>query len=160
MNQAGKKEVEYFIENRLLDFESYNISETSDYDLMEAVLISLDNAKRNYDESMEGYIIESYEIFVSENISENSSTYLDLMGILSLQKYIYYAFVELDSNDSNDNRTTLSKWNCGHRDCWDCCMWRTYREYNWVDIAQMVLTPIGPAGDVAWRGTSCAWDCW
>ena len=157
MNQAGKKEVEYFIENRLLDFESYNISETSDYDLMEAVLISLDNAKRNYDESMEGYIIESYEIFVSENISENSSTYLDLMGILSLQKYIYYAFVELDSNDSNDNRTTLSKWNCGHRDCWDCCMWRTYREYNWVDILKFALNP--PA-DVAWNYASCAWDCW
>lgn len=39
-------------------------------------------------------------------------------------------------------------------------MWRTYREYNWVDIAQMVLTPIGPPGDVAWRGASCAWDCW
>lgn len=76
---------------------------------MEAVLSSLENTKRNYDENMEDYIIESYEVFVSENISENSSTYLDLMGILSLQKYIYNAFFELDSNDSNDNRTTLSK---------------------------------------------------
>lgn len=76
---------------------------------MEAVLSSLENTKRNYDENMEDYIIESYEVFVSENISENSSTYLDLMGILSLQKYIYNAFFELDSNDSNDNRATLSK---------------------------------------------------
>lgn len=76
---------------------------------MEAVLSSLENTKRNYDENMEDYIIESYEVFVSENISENSSTYLDLMRILSLQKYIYNAFFELDSNDSNDNRTTLSK---------------------------------------------------
>lgn len=76
---------------------------------MEAVLSSLENTKRNYDENMEDYIIESYEVFVSENISENSSTYLDLMGILSLQKYIYNAFFEIDSNDSNDNRTTLSK---------------------------------------------------
>lgn len=76
---------------------------------MEAVLSSLENTKRNYDENMEGYIIEDYEAFVSENISENSSTYHDLMGILSLQKYIYNAFFEIDSNDSNDNRTTLSK---------------------------------------------------
>lgn len=160
MNQEENNEVESFIENRLVDFESYNISETSDFDLMEEVLSSLENTKRNYDENMERYIIESYEVFVSEKISENSSTYHDLMRILSLQKHIYNAFVELDSNNSNDNRTTTSKWKCGHRDCWDCCMWRTYKEYNWVDIVEMALTPFGPAGDVAWRSASCAWDCW
>lgn len=156
---AENTEVEVYIENKLVDFENYEISKSSDFELMEEVLNSLDIAKRKHDESLEGFIIESYEIFVSENISENSSTYHDLMGILSLQKYIFKAFFELDDNNKSNKNTTY-KWNCGHRDCWDCCMWRTYREYNWVDIAQMVLTPVGPAGDVAWTGASCAWDCW
>jgi len=33
--------------------------------------------------------------------------YKDVNGVF--EKYIYNAFFELDSNDSNDNRTTLSK---------------------------------------------------
>lgn len=153
---AKNTEVEVYIENKLVDFENYEISKNSDFELMEKVLSSLDIAKRKHDESLEWFIIESYEIFVSENISENLSTYHDLMGILSLQKYIFKAFFELDDNNKSNKNTTYN-WNRGHRDCWDCCMWRTYREYNWVDVAKFALNP---PGDVAWTGASCAWDCW
>lgn len=71
------------------------------------------------------------------------------MFAFAFYKWLGFKFID---EEYQNNRGA-----CGHRDCWDCCMWRAFREYNWT---QTLLFIASGGWDAAAQGLACIEDCY
>lgn len=94
-------------------------------------------------------IMKIYEDFTHANISKSTEGYNELMVVFSFYKWLGFDYI--------DDQYEAKGMACSHRDCWDCCMWRSFRDYNWTETIAFIASP---GASAAIQGISCAEDCW
>lgn len=149
----SENEINQYMDNKLADFPELNVN-------IEPQIFQLvsQSAGKSLNQAISGdvnysfvEIMKIYEEFTLENVSKSSESYNQLMVVYSFYKWLGFKYID----DEYQNKGAMMA--CGHRDCWDCCMWRAFRSYNWTET----LAFFASAGTTtAIQGISCAEDCW
>lgn len=102
------------------------------------------------------------ETYVSEILSLNIENF-SFDKFKNVMNFHHDLMVYLDyENDINSDEDAMSRsWNCGHRDCLDCCMYTQLKELHRSDnLIEKLEFFSSPATNTAWMAGRCAWDCW
>lgn len=102
------------------------------------------------------------EIYVSEILSlsiENFSS--DKFENAMNYHHDLLLYFDFEQDINSDSNVMNREWNCAHRDCLDCCM---YRKLNHLkrkaNIIEQIEFAAGLPYSVAWMAGACGWDCW
>lgn len=103
-------------------------------------------------------ILNSVEMFLSENICDNDQLerLLYLTGALKIGYVKHSSMIKLKSATSLLNTGGVALKGEQFDICYDVCMNQRYSNMNLIDWIEFGLNP--PA-HVAWNAGSCAWDC-
>lgn len=129
----------------------------------EAMLVikSLEKLRNNHPLEKQYELFEMYEQFI-DNTLYNSSDYENLKNTIVVLKWMNYEYVIKYNNISTTSKSLAmgyeARWQpCGHRDCFDCCMYRKLKEDR--NIVEFTAVLISLPQSMAWFTGSCLYDC-
>ena len=147
-------------DKKTLDRNVYN-SSIKDYkiEFNEETIVILKDYFKTLSKNDETNFKAITQLYINEmqNLSDDANVVVECTEKLVLMRDFMIYF----NTEKGDNSSIYQqKWACGHRDCFDCCMYRKAKEVwsdgNWVDQAGFIAS-VGT--QVAWWAGSCAWDC-